>query len=143
MDSPLSLVVIERLVAENRDVDVTGMRIGATVGTPTPRRLARAKSRAAENFPIGYNVFDPRVARDQQHLGNAAGVDAVCRVVGDVHRRDHAVRVRIVVGPSSLVGSIANRAVARLVTVRRHLVDLAAQGFETLCHSPRHGLPRC
>ena len=137
LDRPGMGVVVERLFAHDRNMHMMGVRIGAVVRAPLPRRFL-----AAEDSPVGDHVLDARVLGEPQDLRQLARIHAVPGIVGDVHRGDDTILVRIVVGWPRLVRGVADRAVVRLVAARRHRIDLAPELEKTLCRSESHGRPR-
>src|ERR1700730_12241680 len=59
-------------------------------------------------------------------------------IVGDVHRGDNTIGVRIVIGIPRLMRLVSDRSIARFVAPRRHGIDLLAQGEKPLVYSPSH-----
>ena len=133
VDRPRLRVVVERRVGVDRDMHVFRVRVRPCVFTPLPRRLL-----AAEYPAVRDHVFDARILRQPQHLGERAGIDPVRGIVRDVHRGDDVVGIGVVIGFPGAVSSISDRAVGCFASRRRHRIDLGSQGQKALSHSPRH-----
>jgi hypothetical protein len=125
-------------------MDMAGVRIAAAIALP----LIRLAARGVEDAPRPDHVFDARVLREAQRLGDPAGVAAVRGIVGDIERAHDAARIGVVIGLARAMARIADGAVVALVAMRRERVDLVVERAQAFRHAPaavrsppHHALP--
>src|SRR5690606_19649218 len=110
---------------------MAGVRVGARVGAPLPRRRP---ARAGTDVPIPDDVLDPLVTAAHQRVGGRVAVQPTGRIVGEIPG-GHVVLAaelppRVVVAGAVLMGGVAGRPVTDLAALGGQRVELAEQVIE-------------
>jgi hypothetical protein len=94
-------------LSHDRDVHVMAMGVDAVIPPPNP-----GLNDAADDLCIRDQVENARVTRCHQRFRELTRIDAVRRIMRDVHRTHDAVRVWVMFGFRGLMALVADRAVA-------------------------------
>src|SRR5215475_7651213 len=104
---PRSDIVVTMRLSHDRDVHVMAMGLDAVIPPPNP-----GLNDAADDLCIRDQVENARVTGCHQRFRELTRIDAVRRIMRDVHRTHDAVRVWVMFGFRGLMALVADRAVA-------------------------------